>query len=240
MVLWAEPATYTEDDYLLHQIGAEMARAGERTGIPHVTHPLSWPGFMSERPDRTSANAFAYRSFKSLSLMTETCESNEHAYPARDRRRSGLARMKALLAWGNRRHPKLRYPGYPCLLAGMFAKGLTAIGKTAAERRKSRVEMWRNRDGFTRVDIAAPEKPDEKQITVEYEGPALAGGVGIQTAVRGDRQIRGVRVDGRRMRRSETNGYYTWRDGAATFVVVAMRPFGAGTYEIAIGHRVSR
>jgi hypothetical protein len=234
MVLWSEPATYTEDDHLLRQIAADMARAGERTGIPHVTHPLSWPGFMSESPDTTSANAFAYRNFKSLSLMTETCESNEHAYPAKARAQAGLARMKALLACGNQRHPKLHHPGYPSFLIGMFARGLTAIGKTAAERRKSRVEIWRNRDGFGSFEMAHPEELDEKRIKVEYEGPPLARGVGFQTAIAGARDVGTVTVNGRRARPSETNGYCAWRHGACTFVVVAVRPFRPGTYDITI------
>jgi hypothetical protein len=234
MVLWSEPATHTEDDYLLHQMAADMARAGERTGIPHVIHPLSWPGFMSENPDTTSANAFAYRTSKSLSLMTETCESNEHAYPAKARARAGFARIQALLAWGNRRHPKLQHPGYPCFLIGMFARGLTAVGKTAAERRKSRVEIWRNRDGFGSFEMAHPEELDEKRIKVEYEGPPIPHGVGFQTAIAGHREIRSVAVNGRRARPSETSGYCAWRDGACTFVVVAVRPFRPGTYDITI------
>lgn len=236
MVLWAEPETYTEDDHLLHGIAAEMAEAGERAGIPNVTHPLSWPGFMSERPDVSSAVAFAYRNFKSLSILTETCESNEHAYPPRDRARSGLARMKALLAWGSRRHPKLYYPGYPCYLVGMFQRGLVAVGKTAAGRRKSRVEIWRHWSGFKRFDVAGPEAPTEKRMVIEYKGPPLTHGVGLQTSVRGARDIVLAAINGRRLRWSETDGYYAWRYRATTFVVVAMPALRAGRYELVIEH----
>jgi hypothetical protein len=235
MVLWAEPRTYTEDDYLLHRIAAGMGEAGERAGIPNVVHPLNWPGFMSESPDVSSANAFCYRSFKSLSFLAETCESNEFAYPARDRARSGLARMKALFAWGNRRFPKLRYPGYPCYLMGMFKGGLVAVGKHAAARRKSRVAIWRGGDGFKSVTFGpVPAPPDEARITVEYKGPELRSGVGLQTLVRGQRQIAGVTANGRRLGRSETNGSYTWRHGCATYIVVALAALGAGKHEMVI------
>ncbi|MGD0111705.1 MAG: M14 family zinc carboxypeptidase [Armatimonadota bacterium] len=236
MVLWSEPATYTEDDYLLHRIAAEMAEAGERAGIPNVAHPLSWPGFMSESPDVSSACAFAYRRFKSLPILTETCESNEYAYPARDRVRSGLAKLKALLAWGNRRHPKLHYAGYPCYLIGMFQKGLVPVGKTAAARRRGRIALWRNWNGFKAFEVEAPEKPDEKRLKVEYAGPALACGAGFQVAVRGSRTIRSVRVNGRKLRSSESNGYYTWRQGCSTFIVVALADLQPGKYGIVIAH----
>jgi hypothetical protein len=236
MVLWGEPATYTEDDFLLHRIAAEMAEAGERAGIPNIAHPLSWPGFMSESPDVSSACAFAYRQFKALSILVETCESNEYAYPVPDRVRSGLAKLKVLLAWGSRRHPKLRYAGYPCYLIGMFQKGLVAIGKTATARRESRIALWRNRDGFRAFGVEGPEKPDEKRLKVEYAGPALAHGAGFQVAVRGDRRIRSVRVNDRRLRPSESNGYYTWRQGCSTFIVVALPELPPGEYSVAIAH----
>jgi len=235
MVLWAEPRTYTEDDYLLHRIAAGMGEAGEKADIPNVVHPLSWPGFMSESPDVSSANAFCYRSFKSLSILTETCEGNEFAWPAKNRARSGLARMKALFAWGNRRFPKLRYPGYPCYLMGMFKGGLVAVGKDAAARRKSRVAIWRGGSAFETVTFdPGPAPPQEKRIAVEYKGPELRTGVGFQTLVRGQRRIAEITVNGRRLTRSETEGYYTWHHGCATYIVVALAALGAGKHEMVI------
>jgi hypothetical protein len=236
MVLWSEPITYSEDDYLLHKIAAEMGDAGERAGIPHLVHPLSWPGFMSESPDATSANAFCYRRYKSLSFLTETAESNEFAFPARDRARSGLARIRALLARGNRRHPKLRYEGYPCYLAGMFEKGLVAVGKTAAARRRSRVDIWRNFGKLREFKSEVPERPDLKRLRVDYRGARLSNGVGFQTLVRGRRMIDYVKVNGTRLRQSETHGYCGWHHGCSTFVVVAAPDFGRGKYEILIAH----
>jgi len=236
MVLWAEPAVYTEDDYLLHRIAAEMAEAGEKAGIPNIAHPLSWPGFMSESPDVSSANAFAYRNFKSISILTETSESNQYAYPAKDRGKSGRAKIKALLAWGNRRHPKLYYPGYPCYLAGMFHKGLVAVGETASARRRSRVAIWRERSAFKTFDLRGPERPDEKRLTVAYEGRPLTAGVGFQTSIRGKRKVDYVGLNGEQLASSETNGYYTWQHGCATFIVVARAKFQPGEYEIVIRH----
>jgi len=235
MVLWSEPRTYLEDDYFLHRIAAEMGEAGERSGIPNIVHPLSWPGFMSESPDVTSANAFCYRSFKSLSLLTETCESNEFAWPTKDRARSGIARLHTLFAWGNRRFPKLPYSGYPCYLMGMFKGGLVAVGKDAAARRNSRVAIWRCGSAFHAVTFDQPASPpDLKRITADYRGPELRTGVGFQTLARGDRRIAEVTLNGRRLRPSKTNGYFTWRYGCATYIVIALAKLLPGKHEIVI------
>jgi hypothetical protein len=61
--------------------------------------------------------------------------------------RSGLIRHRRLLQIGNEIWPGEYYPGYPCRVAmnNEFHK-IVAYGTTAAERRKSRVELW-NRQG---------------------------------------------------------------------------------------------
>jgi len=235
MVLYPAARVYTEDDNLLHAIAAEMTRAGEKAGIPQITHPLTWPGWSGPGPDEPSTTLFAYRHFKSLVFLTETCEDNAVAYPAGDRVRSGLAKIRALLAYGNRRHPKLRYAGYPCyLVAGMFLSGIVAVGKTAAARRASRLAAWKNRDGFTKLERSAPEQPRHKRLTLEYGGEPLPDGIGVQTFARGRLKVKSVTLNGRRLSRSETDGYYAWYDGCSTFVVVATASLAAGKHEIEV------
>jgi len=231
MVLWPDTKPYTEDDALLHAIGAEMAAAGEAAGIPHVTHPLTWPGWGDAGFDQPSTTCWMYRQFKSMVFLTETAEDNRHAYPAADRVRSGLARIKTLLAHGNRRHPKLSTAGYPCSLAlGMFVSGIVAIGRSAAERRAGRVAIWRSREHFVKLDRCTPIRRDAKRVLLAYDGEPLAGGVGIQTYVRGRRRVTSARLNGRRLRRSPTDGYTTWRDGCTTFVVAAIPELRAGEH----------
>lgn len=56
---------------------------------------------------------------------------------------SGLARTKGLLRIGNRIWPTRNQPGYPVdRLRTFIGHYVTAYGKTAAERRASRIELW--------------------------------------------------------------------------------------------------
>jgi len=239
MVLYPWTRAYTEDDNALHQLAAEMVAAGEKSGIPHVTHSLTWPGWGGMDPDEPSTTLYAYRRFKSIVLLTESTEHNSIAYPVEMSASAGLARIKTLLSWGNRRHPKLYYPGYPCQLAlGTSYLGQVAVGATAAARRASRVAIWRNADAFQNVRIEVPEHPDHKVIHLDYDGPTLEAGLGVQLRTAGKRKLKAVTCDGQRMQPSQTDGYYTFEDDITTFTVVAMTPFKPGRRKIVIDFEV--
>ena len=236
LVLYPRFRPHTMDDYFLHVIADEMLAAGEKAGIPQATFPLSWWGV--EPFDSPSSTAWCYRLFKSIVFLTENTESNTYAYPIRDRARGGLAKLKALLAWGNRRHPKLRYGGYPnMLVSGTFDRGLMAVGKTAAARRNSRIDIWSNLEHFKHFRCVFPEAPKDKTIRVEYTGPRLKHGVAFQTNVRGKLKVDKVTLNGRKLRVSETNGYYCWSHGPATFLVVAVPDFKRGKYIIDVSYK---
>jgi predicted deacylase len=235
MVLYPPVKDYTEDDNVHHAIAMEMAQAAERAGIPQVVHPLSWPGWGGSDPNYPGTSRYAYREFKSVSFLTETCEDNSVAYPAAERVRSGLAKIQVVLAHGNRRHPKLYYGGYPCqMVVGMFLAGIVAVGTTAAQRRASRVAAWRNRHEFRSLDRYNPEKLKAKRLLLDYVGRPLPEGIGIQTFAKGRLAVKSVRIDGRRLKASQTDGHYTWHDGCATYVVAVIRDLRPGKYELSI------
>src|SRR5690606_12647788 len=118
--------------------------------------------------------AWMYRQYKSLVFLTESAEHNELAYPPKMRSAAGVHRLRALLELGNRRDPRLYYRGYPCqCVVGMFHAGAVAIGKTAAERRTSRIALWQQRAAFETLAAALPERPQSRTLQVKYTGPTL-------------------------------------------------------------------
>jgi hypothetical protein len=235
MVLYPASREYTEDDNLLHAIAAEMVAAGESAGIPHVTHPLTWSGWGDADPNQPSSTCMAYRTCKSIVLLTENAEHNEVVYPAALRVRTGLARLKTLLAWGQRRHPSLYYAGYPCyLLAGTFTIGLVAVGSTAAARRRSRIELWRHAAGMKCIRPELPEQARRKNLHIEYEGKPLTCGAGFQVRAAGRLRVKAVRFNGRELPPAEVGGYYTWRDTCSTFVVASARRLEPGRHELSV------
>jgi len=44
MSLFPPPRPNTMDDYFLHRMGDDMARAGEKAGVPQMTFPIAWWG----------------------------------------------------------------------------------------------------------------------------------------------------------------------------------------------------
>jgi hypothetical protein len=233
MVLFPPSKPYTEDEHLLHEIAGAMAAEGERSGIPHVVHPLTWPGWGGSDLDQPSSTLYLYRRFKSLVFLTENAEHNTFAYPEKMRATSGVNRLKPLLALGNRRNPHCHYSGYPVTPAvGMYHAGVVAVGQTAAERRTSRIAIWRASAGFAKLSIAIPEKPLLKTMQVDYRGQAIATGVGFQVRVAGRVLLRSVSVNGKKLKAAEVGGYYTWQDKHTTYAVAALPSLKPGEHEI--------
>ncbi len=233
MVLFPPTKPYTEDERLLYETATLMASEGERSGIPHVVHSLTWPGWGSHDLNQPSSTLYAYRRFKSMVFLTENAEHNDIAYPAKMRALSGVNRLKPLLAMGNRRHPSQYYSGYPCSMAiGMFHTGVVAVGKTAAARRASRLDLWRNADAFIKLSTAIPEPLESKTLHVTYTGPTISSGAGFQIRIAGRLHVKQIAVNGKRLRAGETNGYYTWRDKHTTYAVAAVSELNAGEHEV--------
>ena len=64
--------------------------------------------------------------------------------------RSGVLRHRRLLQIGNERWPGEYYAGYPTrVILGNTHARLTAYGRTADERRRSRIELWNRQGEFT-------------------------------------------------------------------------------------------
>lgn len=65
---------------------------------------------------------------------------------------SGVARLRGLLGIGNRRWQNEPFEGYPVdRVKAFIGHFVTSYGKTAAERRRSRVELWQRQGQFTQA-----------------------------------------------------------------------------------------
>ena len=233
MVLYPQTKSYTEDDNLFHRLAADMARAGERAGLPHITHPLAW--WVPPPDDACSSTAYAYRRYKSIVMLTESTEDNDHAYPRELTLKVGLARLMALLDVGQRRDPRLYYPGYPnALVLGMPWTAVVAAGTTAAARRASRVAIWRQRDAFDTVHAGLPELPHQKHKTIDYCGQPIDGPVGFMFRATGRLRVTAARCAGQALQLSETDGYYTYHDDISTFAVIVLPRLERGLYEFEV------
>lgn len=229
MVLHPQQRVYTEDFYLIWQMMQEMAEAGEAaTRIPHEIHSMEWPGWNGRGP-----TVMMYEQFKSMALLTETSESNECSLPLALRARVGLERIKAALAWGQQRYPKLPYSGYPNqLVAASFNLGIVAIGRNARQRRNNRIRIWQERDHFTRLRNQIPEQELRKVCQLVYSGPPLYRACGVQIQIRGHHQLSDLRLNGRPVNRSASSLFKQWHSDRATWILVPVSNLHSGNYEI--------
>lgn len=223
MTLFPEPRPYTEDDNLFHQVATTMCEAGERAGLPHLSHPMRWWDAVD-----TGICARYYGQMKTLAMLTESAESNTVNHPLALRRRSALAKVKAALALGQRRHPKLLHAGYPtALVIGSYHLGLVALGRTASIRRRGRVALWQQRDHVVHVGSdGMPMADRHKCYRIEYRGPPLAHPLGLQVLVRHGQGPRQVTLAGKLL---PPTAISTWRYQGMTCVVVALPTLTTGT-----------
>ncbi len=111
---------------------------------------------------RYYAAIYAYHHYHSLILASEVGWEQ-----------SAVARHRALLEVGNQVWPGEYYPGYPTrVVASNSYHMVTAYGATAAERRRSRVELW-SRRGQLAVGMADPPA-EGRAVLVCATQPAAA------------------------------------------------------------------
>lgn len=233
MVLFPAARQYVEDEMILHQIAQRMAAEGERSGIPQVVHPLNWSGWGGNDPSEPSSTLWMYRKFKSIVFLLESAEDNSISHPEDMRIASGIGRLKALFALGNERHPSLYHPGYPCnMAAGMFHRGVVAAGNTAAERRQSRLAIWKNVAHFALLRMRIPEHYTDKVLLVDYQGEPIATPLGFQIRAAGRRKVTRVTFNGKPLALNETPGYHTWHDSYTTYATAVVPSLAPGKHEV--------
>ena len=87
---------------------------------------------------------------------------------------SALARLKALLAIGNGTWEGESVPGYPVnVVKSVVGQWIVAWGSNAAERRRSRIELWQRQGGFT-LGILYPQTDCRASLAVAVTAKGAA------------------------------------------------------------------
>ena len=87
---------------------------------------------------------------------------------------SALARLKALLAIGNGTWEGESVPGYPVnVMKSVVGQWIVSCGRNAAERRRSRIELWQRQGGFT-LGILYPQTDCRASLAVAITAKGAA------------------------------------------------------------------
>ena len=229
--------THLGEDDLIHGIAAcRMVEGAAVAGYPYVSHALGVqslaPWLSTPRPPRNASSSYnnwvcapAYEQLHSLVIGMEVNSFSLNDDECGD---SGLAAIVPLLELGNTRSSWEYAPGYPNrILRGNMLISLRAAGQSAAERRKSRAELWQKREFFS-DPIKVMPTTHSIQSSIEYSGEPLSNAFSICCRIRGNPDIRDVRLNGIK------TDYYIATDNCSSFVFVDVPPAGAGIYELSI------
>ncbi len=162
----------------------EINRACEAAGYPQdrmeedserILPPL--PGFPNQSArsgEGITPCVYAYHRFHSLTFAMEImCED------------SGLVKLRKILELGNQTWRYERLPGYPVrVILPPEGHAIVAYGTTAAQRRASRLELWRHNDALTRFCLPHVEdtgfvgfgfsvRPEDRDLSCEFVSGVL-------------------------------------------------------------------
>jgi hypothetical protein len=190
--------------------GWPQGRDSEFELFPAPGDPLS----RISRPGRpavpfSSNMSYTAKKYHTLSILM-------HA----DDPREGVPRLKKLLQIGSSRWPTEYYKGYPNRIMKHQSIGLIcACGKTASQRRASRVELTENSDGL--FLLGQPYRPGSDVLILHRRTkPFIRHGAGIRFRIPKGSKVRKVTFNDEEMSQSEDHGYFVWDDPRWTVVQV--------------------
>lgn len=207
---WHEAYGNSPVNFLAPILAEEVRQAGEAAGFPQ------------REPVRVANACLPARMAKECNCFAYTAEVTEGFYPLPHMRASGLIRMKALLAIGDRRNYFHYYPGYPCEAVSGHAMGwLCAHGATAAGRGENRRQLLANVAHIPRLGRATFDKGGVAAVRVaaEQDLPDLPR-FSLQMRVHKPAQIKGVYYDDEELSPGEEHGFVIWEDTASKIVRV--------------------
>jgi hypothetical protein len=123
------------DNVIANVIANDMTRAAEAVGFPQQTPHLieCWTHAQPPPLQKLLLERFG--------TIGYTLEMNEGYLTTAQQQASGLARLKALFDYGDRRSFGYPHEGYPLWIGGGPMHGVVPYGRTAAERRAHRARL---------------------------------------------------------------------------------------------------
>ncbi|MFC1582761.1 M14 family zinc carboxypeptidase [Planctomycetota bacterium] len=223
--IWlSRPLGFTPDRYFQTMICEAMTAAAEAAGFPQCepVPPAPFEGETYSLGEKLGAE---------LKALTFGIESIESYYREEEWRADGLAKLKALLAFGNQDAFGLGESGYPSsLISGSRICGLKAHGVNTAERRTSRaalIEFLRRNfamvdrqsdgvEGACRVKVMsetmAGPNPDRFSIMLRFKTPC---------------KIRSIQWEETALKPDPDHGYRLREDANSYILQVNLKtPFG--------------
>jgi hypothetical protein len=226
-VIDGHSTSWGEDNMIHRKLAMGMAEAAEKIGYPFiVTDPENIERTLEAL---TYNNFFCEAFYEEIHALVFGLELNHFNTSPSDVKNSGVACVLALLKEGTQRFPWGKNPGYPNeILVGDLFTSIRARGENAGERRKSRVEAWKNRKQFQGPKRNVMKNGNIK-VEIGYSGKKLSTGVEITTRIRKDRSIQGLFLNG-----EDVNEFSTFQDTSSTYVAVPVNTVKKGEYELNI------
>jgi len=219
-IVTANTSDSGEDIFIHESIAAKMAERAAAKGYPFLIHRCRLSGGYN--------NFYCGMCYENFHSLVFGMEVNHSFLDTKENAQSGMAALKVLLDKGNTRSPWESHAGYPNrILLGDFFTSIRATGVNAAERRKSRYEIWKNKGLFK-----APKReclaPNSIRVTTKYSGEALSCSFALVCRMRGFPELKMIRLNGKNATAT------TYRDNCSTYVSIDIHPSGKKEYEAII------
>jgi hypothetical protein len=144
--------------------------------------------------------------------------------------------LSSLLKAGNQKLPWQKNPSYPNqILVGDLSTSIRVKGENPGERRKSRHEVWKNRENIkilkTIIKEVKGSETDIKEIntTTKYSGEETISGFELIARFPRQTRIQKVSVNGEKVR-----DFSTFNESDSNYLVVPIRTVTKGEYTITI------
>jgi len=224
-VVTGNTATDGEDEMVYHAVAQRLIEGAAEAGFPFLVH--------TTKRNEGYNNFIAGLCYERFHTLAFGMEVNHHALTPAEAAASGTAVIGAMLEAGNGRPWWEAGAGYPVsILAGDLFTSIRPTGRTLAERRASRVAIWRDRRFFS---IGQREMPTRTTVRVPfsytgYRDDAPRHAFALCCRIRSIGKPIRARLNG------ETVEATTFTDVCSTYVSVDVHPSSKTDYELVLAY----